>query len=64
MYSYSLKRKLFVGMSVYKHKAELTHSATIVSEESEIKADEWVGRIYSLILILCVISVLLGRYAT
>ena len=50
-------------MCVYKHKAEITHSATVVSEESEIKADEWIGRIYSLILILSLAFALLGHYA-
>ena len=45
---------------MYKQEAEQTHSATIVSEESEIKADERIDiPIFSLILITSLAFVLL-----
>ena len=51
-------------MCVCKHKAELTHSAAVISKKSEIKADEWINlRIFSLILILSLAFAILERYA-
>jgi len=49
---------------MFKHKAELTHAAAVISEESEIKADEWIDlRISSLMLIPSLAFDILGRYA-
>ena len=49
---------------MYKQKTELTHSATVVSEESEINADEWIDlRIFSIMLIPSLAFAILGRYA-